>query len=317
MLKTTAALAGAAMMAIAAPAHAAVSHTIVPGETLWGIAVQSNLTTAALAAFNGLSPESQVIAGTTILVPAESEAAAALAEMAAEAPAAEESQAPATPTAGSHVVQWGETLTGIAAAAGVTTEALAAANGLYPARILLAGSTLTVPATSTTPSTSSASGEQTDAYATAVTRAQQAIQEPSTEPIPTPGRVTAEEVAGVATAHGVDPSLASAVAWHESGFENGLVSDADARGVMQILPSTWEWIKTDLAPYPLNPATPHDNVHAGVLFLRHLLDQTGGDQRTAAAGYYQGLGSVWERGMYEDTEDYVANVMALRPQFGG
>ena len=41
------------------------------------------------------------------------------------------------------------------------------------------------------------------------------------------------------------------------------------------------------------------------------------DQSLAAAGYYQGLGSVRAHGMYTDTRRYVRNVMALQTRFGG
>jgi hypothetical protein len=54
-----------------------------------------------------------------------------------------------------------------------------------------------------------------------------------------------------------------------------------------------------------------------VALLHSLLDQTGGDPAMAAAGYYQGLGSVREHGMYSDTQQYVNNVMALRQRYGG
>ena len=60
-----------------------------------------------------------------------------------------------------------------------------------------------------------------------------------------------------------------------------------------------------------------DNVGAGVLYLGHLLGETGGDPALAAAGYYQGIGSVRSIGMLPETQRYVANVMALRSRFGG
>ena len=46
-------------------------------------------------------------------------------------------------------------------------------------------------------------------------------------------------------------------------------------------------------------------------------DAAGGDENAAIAGYYQGLGSVRSRGLFEDTQRYVANVQALRGRFGG
>jgi hypothetical protein len=37
----------------------------------------------------------------------------------------------------------------------------------------------------------------------------------------------------------------------------------------------------------------------------------------AAAGYYQGLSSVQQHGMYSDTQQYVRSVSALEQRFGG
>ena len=56
---------------------------------------------------------------------------------------------------------------------------------------------------------------------------------------------------------------------------------------------------------------------AGVLYLRSLLNQTGGDESSAIAAYYQGLGALRSRGVFDDTARYVANVQALRSRFGG
>jgi hypothetical protein len=53
------------------------------------------------------------------------------------------------------------------------------------------------------------------------------------------------------------------------------------------------------------------------MYLKRLLDETGGDENAAIAGYYQGLNSVQSRGMYDDTQRYVENVQALRGRFGG
>lgn len=77
-----------AALVLAGRAQAAVAHTGRPGETLWSIAAANNLTTRALAAANGLSPEGRVVVGKTLEVPSESEAATALS---AEGPVAETS----------------------------------------------------------------------------------------------------------------------------------------------------------------------------------------------------------------------------------
>src|SRR5215218_7787191 len=66
------------LLLAAAPAHAAVSHTVQPGETLWSIAAANNLTTRTVAAFNGLPETANVVLGSTIQVPTTVEGASAL-----------------------------------------------------------------------------------------------------------------------------------------------------------------------------------------------------------------------------------------------
>ena len=96
-----------------------------------------------------------------------------------------------------------------------------------------------------------------------------------------------------------------------------MVSAANARGVMQVMPGTWDYVQQNLAQRQLDPNSATDNVHAGVIYLKQLLNQTGGDESAAIAGYYQGLRSVEHRGLFDDTQRYVDNVQALRSRFGG
>jgi soluble lytic murein transglycosylase-like protein len=140
---------------------------------------------------------------------------------------------------------------------------------------------------------------------------------PQAAPAPTPTRLGAGDVQSVASQHGVPPSLATAIAWQESGFNNGMVSSANARGVMQVMPGTWSYVQQNLASRKLDPNSATDNVTAGVLYLKSLLNATGGDESAAIAAYYQGLGALRSRGLFDDTARYVANVQALRARFGG
>src|SRR3954447_17718182 len=295
------------LLLAAAPASAAVSHTVQPGETLWSIAAANNLTTRTVAAFNGLSENAQVVLGSTINVPTVAEGASALAgtgapqAAAAPAPAATASGGPAV--LGSYVVRSGDTLGGLARNAGVSLDSMAAANGLDPARPLLIGTVLKLP-----------SGAPTPPRASEPLPTQRVVS--SAGPQPTPQRVGAGDIQSVASQYGVSPSLAAAIGWQESGFNNGMVSDANARGVMQVMPGTWSYVES-ISGQKLNAASASDNVRAGVLYLQHLLRQTGGDENAAIAGYYQGLGSVRSRGLFDDTQQYVANVQALRSRFGG
>ena len=301
---------------LAAPAQAKVAHTVQPGETLWSIAAASNLTTRTVAAFNGLSEDAQVVLGSTIWIPSVAEGAAALsatgvpAQAPAGAPQAAPSQQAAPPPAlGGYVVQPGDTLSAIAARSGVETGQVAFMNGLDPAGVLVAGTRLKLP---TGAPGSAGAGEPAPAPGPAP-----ATAVPNAAPTPSHGTVTAAEIAEIAAAHGVPASLASAIAWQESGFNNAMVSNANARGVMQILPGTWDWVEQNLARRELDASSATENVHAGVMYLGQLLQDTGGDEAAATAAYYQGLGSVQSRGFLPETEQYVANVMALRPRFGG
>jgi soluble lytic murein transglycosylase-like protein len=131
--------------------------------------------------------------------------------------------------------------------------------------------------------------------------------------------VSPSEVGSIASANGVPPALAQAIAYQESGFNNNEVSSSDARGVMQILPGTWNYIQQSLTPgaSPLAPASATDNVRGGVELLHSLLNATGGNAALAAAGYYQGLPSVEANGMYPSTQQYVNDVLALQQSFNG
>lgn len=77
----------------ASAATASVPHVVQPGESLWSVAAANNLTTATVAAYNGLPEDAHVLAGQTIQVPTVDEGAAAL--PAAPAPVPEPAAAPA------------------------------------------------------------------------------------------------------------------------------------------------------------------------------------------------------------------------------
>jgi soluble lytic murein transglycosylase-like protein len=307
-------------LAVAAPASAAVPHVVAPGETLWQIAAANGFTTRSFAAANGLSPDARVVAGQTLQVPSVAEASAALTRALGAAPgsvpvgdgdgdaddsASSSSSSSAAPAPlGGYIVKPGDTLSALAARSGVSVAQMAFMNGLDPSGVLLAGTVIKLPTGAAAPARAS----QPAPAATVV---------PQAAPEPTATRVGASDIQSVASANGVSPSLAAAVAWQESGFNNAMVSSANARGVMQVMPGTWDYVQRNLAGRPLNPASAADNVTAGVLYLRSLLKATGGNEGAAIAAYYQGLGALQSRGVFPETQRYVANVQALRSRFGG
>jgi LysM repeat protein len=178
-----------------------------------------------------------------------------------------------------YVARPGDSLTSIAKRYRTTVSALARANHLDPARVLLIGTRLRVPHASL-PTTTAPADVRTllDTWSSRV---------------------------------GVDPSLVRALAWMESGYQTTLVSNAGARGVLQLLPSTRAYVQTVL----LGRRVPNDvngDVEAGVVLIKHLLTVFNGDTQLALAAWYQGERAVRTRGVYKVTKPFVANVLALR-----
>lgn len=115
---------------------------------------------------------------------------------------------------------------------------------------------------------------------------------------------------------GLDVPTALALSYMESGWQQHVVSSVGAVGCMQVMPGTGRWVARHLVGRSLNLAKVEDNVVAGVRYLAMLM-RIAGRRELAIAGYYQGLTSVRQRGMYRDTKAYVKNILALRHRFGG
>ncbi len=185
-----------------------------------------------------------------------------------------------------HVVHPGETLTGIARHYHTTVARIARLNHLDPSHFLLIGTRLRVPRVRHV-------GATRVAYRT-------------------------ESVASVralldrwAAHYGVSVHLVRALAWMESGYNNALVSSVGARGIMQLLPTTFRFAEHVLIRHRVR----HDangNVRAGVAYLSHLLHDFHGDKRLALAGWYQGERAVRKHGLYKVTKTFVADVLALQ-----
>jgi len=158
-----------ALAILVAPATAAATlvHTVAPGESLYSIAAADGLTASQLAAANGLAPDAQLTAGSTVTIPPQGgempAAGAPSPTTPSAAPAARDSDSdgansvsratevavPVSATtavsSGSYAVQPGDSLSAIAARAGTSVTQVAAANGIDPGAPLPAGIVLTVP----------------------------------------------------------------------------------------------------------------------------------------------------------------------------
>jgi LysM repeat protein len=120
------------------------THVVQRGEILSSIALKYGVSMQAIAQANGISNPSLIYYGQTLIIPGASGSAVASPE-AAPAPAA-----PATTgaTGTTHVVQRGEILSGIALQYGVSTQAIAQANGIYNPSLIYYGQTLIIPGVS-------------------------------------------------------------------------------------------------------------------------------------------------------------------------
>jgi LysM repeat protein len=274
-------------------------YTIHQGDTLSAIAARYHTTVARLVQANNLPGNGNlIIAGSTLKVP--SGAA---------------THSTATGARAFHRVVTGDTLSGIALRYGVSQASIARANHLASSNVVRLGETLVIPgghhATARTSSSANSFAGRT--YSSAVVGAaahNRALM--AHRRLPSTSQMR-DIIAAKARANGVDPALALAVAYQESGWNQRVVSVANAVGAMQVIPATSAWI-SGVVGRRLDPTDPHDNATTGVVLLR-FLTQTAKSDRQAVAGYYQGLKSVRAHGMFPDTRRYVDNVLALRARF--
>lgn len=140
-------------------------------------------------------------------------------------------------------------------------------------------------------------------------------------------RAYRETVEAHAASVGLDPFLAWAIMRRESGFRPEVVSSADARGLMQIIPPTAKAIALELktpTPAPDDLYAPELNVRFGTWYLSALIDRMA-HPALCAASYNAGPSAVakWlgQRGQlpldewveeipYKETRGYVKQVLA-------
>ena len=241
---------------------------------------------------------------------------------------------PASVVASTYVVRPGDTLGDIAIRHGTTVRALADANAIADPAALHPGQMLHIPDASLSLPAYTAGAPDVEHHA--VRRGEGVIEtarhygvDPTTlarvngigvnaplaqgDELVVPGRLARYNalLTHVAATVAVDARLIRAVAWAESGWRQEAVSSTGAVGIMQLEPSTGQWVSETLAGRRLDIWRAIDNVTAGSLLLRHLLEVTEADRDAALAGYYQGEASVKEHGLYADTLRYQRQVVGL------
>ena len=277
-----------------------VRHKVRRGDSVIALARRYRTNPGAIAAANRLHPPYLIRIGDLLRVPVRATRPTSAA-------------APRSVTVVRYTVRRGDTLSGLAARFATRVATLAGANRLRPPYLIRAGQVLTVATTTAAQRSgarrSFAGRTYPDAQVAQADRIRAMLARTSQ---PSRSRIRAM-ITSTARRYGVDPALALAIAKQESGWNQRAVSLAGAIGAMQVMPGTGAWM-SEVVGRRLNLLTAHDNITAGVAYLRWLLDRTS-DDRDAIAAYYQGLGNVRTHGWFRDTRAYVANVVALRAHY--
>lgn len=127
----------------------------------------------------------------------------------------------------------------------------------------------------------------------------------------------------------LDPYLVCAVINAESNFHPSVESHKGAVGLMQLMPSTGEWVagKIGIENYTADVLNDPDvNIRIGCRYLHDLLEQFDGNIDYALAAYNAGPGNVKEwietdaelnDIPYPETENYVKKVKAFHEIYQG
>ncbi len=97
-----------------------------------------------------------------------------------------------------------------------------------------------------------------------------------------------------AAENGLDPALPAAVILAESSYQPEAVSEANAQGLMQLLPTTADWIAGKFEETYTEGClfVPETNVKYGCWYLGYLMRRFDGDMTCAVAAYHAGQGTV-------------------------
>jgi soluble lytic murein transglycosylase-like protein len=223
-----------------------------------------------------------------------------------------------------YVVRPGDSLWAISQANGLTVQQLAAANHMNLTDILLIGRQLVIPSNRPAPAPSAPAAPNASAPATVSASAFCSNFTSTGGPwgvLPgllrqSPARLALQPLFSKwANHYGLSLPLLEAIAWQESGWQQGVVSSAGAIGTGQIMPQTALFISGSLIGLPMNIKAVSDNIRMSAAFLAYLADVEGNSRCATIAAYYEGPDNLRQYGVFPDTQAYVASVEALIPRF--
>lgn len=98
-----------------------------------------------------------------------------------------------------------------------------------------------------------------------------------------------------AAVNNIDPAFVAAVIKRESDYDPYAISRVSARGLMQIMPDTGEWLagKVDVTNFTVDVLYDAEtNIKMGCWYLGYLSRKFSGDPVTVACAYHAGQGNV-------------------------
>jgi N-acetylmuramoyl-L-alanine amidase len=292
--------------------------TVRRGDTLWDLSRNYAVDVGRLASANQMRLQDVLPVGRNIAIPAKSQASAAPAPtVKTRSKVATSSTAAASKVAASKVVPSKVAASSTTAAKAAAAKAATAAKAAAAARTAAAAKAA-APAVAASQATSPYTPAQLAQMRSFCVSYRGPGGSTSLPAVLTqhPERLALRPLfVKWSQAYGVSASLIEAIAWQESGWQNDVVSSADARGIGQLLPSTAAFVSGSLLGLNLKLTVASDNIQMMVRFVAYLLKASGGNQCVAVASYYQGFGAFQRVGVLPQSQAYVRSVFNLRPRF--
>ena len=112
----------------------------------------------------------------------------------------------------------------------------------------------------------------------------------------------------------LDPSLVAAIINVESHWQTSAISSKGAKGLMQLMPTTADWIASKLGKDTVNEQDlflPEINIHLGVCYFADLLAQFNNNATIALAAYNggRGNGKNWlDSDVWDGSDDTIESI---------